>query len=73
MYHGILKEDHVHASSPDAFVVMAQEHIQATFQTLKGLDGLVNLWQIKVCIFWLVPYLERTFNISVIKFCIIFY
>lgn len=28
MYHCILKEDHVHASSPDALIVMRQEHVQ---------------------------------------------
>lgn len=28
MYHGILKEDHVHASTPNALIVMAQEHVK---------------------------------------------
>lgn len=28
MYHGVLKEDHVHASTPNALIVMAQEHVQ---------------------------------------------
>lgn len=28
MHHSILKEDHVHASSPDALIIMAQEHVQ---------------------------------------------
>lgn len=35
MYHSIPKEDHVHASTPYALIVMAQERVQTVLQTLK--------------------------------------
>lgn len=28
MYHSILKEDHVHASTPNSLVVLGEEHVQ---------------------------------------------
>lgn len=48
MHDSILKEDHVHASAPDALVVMAQEGVEALLQTLKWLHWLVHLGWIKV-------------------------
>lgn len=48
MNDSVLKEDHVHASAPDAFIVMNQEGVEALLQTLKRLHGLVHLGRIKV-------------------------
>lgn len=44
----VLKEDHVHASAPDALVVMAQEGVEPLLQALKRLHWLVHFGRIQV-------------------------
>lgn len=65
MYDGILKEDHVHAGSTNALVVVAQEGVKALPQTLKRLHRLVHLGRVRVGLFRLFPCEKRDQTVTI--------
>ena len=60
MYHSVRKEDHVHASSSDALVEHAEEHVESVLEAFKGLYGLVHFGHVKVMLLRLLACKKQT-------------
>lgn len=53
MNHGIPEENHIHACSSDALIVMTQKHVQPLHKTIKRFDRLVYFWHVEISFLWL--------------------